>query len=115
MRATPAEVVAIFPTTVDVLPFMMTASTLVETTLGVSGLGEPTLREIEIWWTAHLLSLSSPAVISRKLGQTDLTYEHGTLGTGLASTRYGQVVLQLDTSGTLVAASSGKRAWLKVN
>jgi len=117
MRATPADVVAIFPTSVDVIPYLMTASTLVDVYLGASGLSVALLFEIERWLTAHLVALahgSGGGVTQRKIGDTSISYGQAQLGTGLASTRFGQTVLALDPTGELGNVGA-KRALLKVD
>ena len=110
MRTTTEDVQAIISTTVNLLPFLLTASALVDTYLSTAGLSATLLREIERWWTAHLVALQQPQVTQKRLGQTALTYERASLGIGLKSTRYGQVVLALDSTGTLATMTDTKRA-----
>jgi hypothetical protein len=113
MRTTEADVHAIIGTTVDVVPFMITASLLVDTYLSSKGLSNALLREIERWWTAHLVSVrTTPALQSREIGDTVLRYATPKLGLGLQSTLYGQTVLTLYPG--LATLSEAKRATFDV-
>lgn len=100
-RVIPSDVTDIYPTAQPVPPFLMTASMLVDTYLGTSGLSVGLLAEIERWLTAHLMNLGSGAVVRRRMGSTDISYERGQLGKGLQATRFGQTVLALDSTGIL--------------
>lgn len=112
--ATPNDVLAIYPTTVDVRPFLTTAYVLVQNWLGAAGLAPALLLEIERWLTAHLMSMGDGSLTRMKVGDTELAYDSRKLGTGLSSTLYGQTVLALDPTGIL--ASLGlKRATIFVD
>lgn len=100
-RTTDAAVKEILATALNTMPFIMTASVLVDAYLGTSGLSEPHLSEIERWWAAHLVTIREPQVAKKDLGDTSVTFVRGQLKTGLEATLYGQTVLQLDTTGTL--------------
>jgi len=70
---------------------------------------DETLREIERWFTAHMIaSVSEKPTIEEKLGEAMVRYSDKPFGLGLDSTPYGQMVKQLDPTGLM--ASSGKRA-----
>ncbi len=114
-RVVPSDVIAIRPTTQEVLPFLLTASTLVDTYLAQAGLPIALLATIETWLTAHFMAVADPQVTKKDLGDTSVTYAHGTLGKGLESTSYGQQVLLLDTSGTLIGVGTRKRASIWVD
>jgi hypothetical protein len=89
------DVQAIRPGTVNPIPFIVTASLLVDQYLLEEELSELFLTEIEKWWAAHLCELADPLVTTKKLGETQVTISHGKLGEGLASTRYGQMVIMM--------------------
>jgi hypothetical protein len=106
----------ILPTTLDVMPFLLTASTLVDTYLGTADVSFAVLQEIERWLAAHLCCLADPRATQRRLGATEVTMERPQLGKGLESTRYGQQVLLLDPTGLLAeVAVPRRRAWIAVD
>jgi hypothetical protein len=87
--------------------FINTANSLVTTYLGDSGLGETILTEIEKWWAAHLVSTTRERTAkSEKVGDVSVEYT-GEFGKDLESSPYGQMVLQLDSTGIL--SKLGKR------
>lgn len=94
-RVDAEDVLAIRPSTKDPIPFILTASLLVDQYLLDEELSEAFLTEIEKWWSAHLAEIADPLVTSKKLGETQVTISHGKLGEGLASTRYGQQVIMM--------------------
>ena len=63
------------------------------------GFSEEYLAEIEKYLTAHLIELRSGQIKKKKLGDAETEYT-GTFSEGLSSTRFGQNVLVLDTTGT---------------
>ena len=63
-------------------------------------------REIERWFTAHMITSTRFRMASKeKIGDAEITYT-GKWETGLSSTPYGQMVMQLDTTGKI--ARTGK-------
>lgn len=60
------------------------------------------LKEIERWLTAHLIMITKDrqATTREKLGDAEVSYAN-IFGEGLKATTYGQMVMQLDTTGTL--------------
>jgi hypothetical protein len=114
-RTTDAAVKQILKTELNTMPFIMTASTLVTAYLGSAGLSEPHLSEIECWWAAHLTTIQEPLVQRTRLGESEVSFVDlkGTLAKGLESTPYGQTVLMLDSSGTLVSLGAQAEAGLK--
>ena len=114
-RVVPSEVQAIRPTSLDPMPFILTATVLVDTYLGSVGLSATLLTEIERWLAAHFLEVASPSVVSKRLGDTAVTMDKMKLGDALKGTRYGQQVLLLDTSGTLAQVAGMKRATVFVD
>ncbi len=114
-RVVPSDVIAIRPTTQEVLPFLLTASTLVDTYMTQAGYAASLLAEIEKWWCAHLMEATDPRAMTTALGDTRVTRSQGKLGKGLEGTMYGQQVLLLDTSGLLVGIGTMKRASIWVD
>jgi hypothetical protein len=109
LRNGASDVTDILPTTLDVMPFLLTASTLVDTYLGTADVSFAVLREIERWLAAHLCCLADPRTTQRRLGATEVTLERSQLGMGLQSTRYGQQVLLLDPTGLFADAAAPRR------
>lgn len=84
------------------------ANTVITDTLGTKGLTDVKLEHIERWYTAHMISVARErAAISETIGDASIKYA-GYYKMGLEASPYGQMVLQLDTTGTLAAL--GKRA-----
>jgi hypothetical protein len=66
------------------------------------------LKEIERWLSAHFLASSRQRQAQEKtIGEAKVKYS-GKTGKGLESTTYGQMVMQLDTTG-LIAAKLGMK------
>lgn len=105
-RTTPELVKKIFPTNIDVVPFIEAASVIVEGRLGGSGLSALELAEIERWLTAHFLAIRKPQKKSQTIGGASESYNLPNPGIGIAGTAYGQQAIALDSSGTL--ANIGK-------
>ena len=109
MRVTGEEVKGIIDTELNVnqiLSYITTSNVYVHQRRGNVGLSEDILKQIELWFTAHLIS-STKERISKKeeAGSAKVEYVV-TFGMGLTSTPYGQACLNLDTSGEL--AKEGK-------
>ena len=114
-RVTTAEVKRVINTSLSdqiVTEHINVASRFVEDVLNGKGLATNTIRDIELYVSAHLISVRDPAagaVVSEKIGNTEATYGNSsTLGQGLAFTRHGQTAIMLDTSGNLAERASGK-------
>lgn len=102
-RATEIEVKAIMDTALteeQITPFLRSATLDIDRLPTDHGYSEGRLREIEAWLAAHNASARDPQITEEKTGQTTTKYG-GTLGTGLDSTRFGQVVKRLDYKGYL--------------
>jgi|KBSMisStandDraft_5_1062788.scaffolds.fasta_scaffold1329434_1 hypothetical protein len=113
MRAFPTEVLALRPSTVDPVPFIAIAHLLVDQALLTRGVGEETLAMLEVLLTAHLMELSSPGVVSKQIGDTRIAYDRKSVGSGLLSTRYGQMVAALDPTGLLLSGTERPaRLWV---
>ncbi len=114
-RITTAEVKNILNTSLDdpiITEHMNIAGRFVTDVLTGKGLGVATLRDIELYVSAHLISIrdqAAGAVVEEKIGETSVKYGNAsTIGQGLAFTRYGQTAVMLDTSGNLAERASGK-------
>jgi hypothetical protein len=101
-RTTDDAVFAIIDTTLtDIDTFITTANLFVTNTLGSTDLDDNILEEIECYITAHFLSARDPRVkMESIIGAVQASYT-GYYGQGLTSTPYGQIAIDLDTSGTL--------------
>lgn len=97
----------------DVTAFIAAADIIVDKHLsGNSNFSNEELKEIERWIAAHFVAIDDPAFRSEKVGDTQVQYDVGKLGEGLASTRWGQQALAMDHSGVLSTISM-KRAQVK--
>lgn len=113
LRATPAQVKEILDTTLsepELLPFLLAASTLVDTYLGTSSLAVGLLREMERWWAAHLVCVRDPRFTQITTDGQAMTFQRGPAREGLQSTSYGQQVLLFDSTGILAQQLGSKRA-----
>jgi len=100
-RVTDAEVFAIIDTTLtDIDVFINTANMMVTSWLETAGLTDETLKEIERYLAAHVLSVQDQRVKSTGVDVLSESYQ-GQWGMGLNGTSYGQMAILLDTSGTL--------------
>ena len=98
--------------TEDIQRLMAMANRMITNSLGSSGLDEALLTDIETWMTAHLIAVGKERQIaSEKVHDVWITYQ-GKFGDFLRSTTYGQMVLSLDTTGTMDQATR-KKAWIK--
>jgi hypothetical protein len=115
-RVTDAELKAILVDSEDVVVtgFIVDAHFLVDEYLLGQGLSEDRLTIIEKYLAAHLYVLSAErgGLIRERIGESDQQYTTPGKGSGLASTRFGQMVLGFDTTGLLEASLVGgtKRA-----
>lgn len=98
----------------QIISFINSASLFVTTNLLGSGLTEEVLTDIEKWLTAHFISATLLRPTKKeKAGSAEAEY-YNVLGQNLLSTAYGQVVLTLDSTGTLAALSQlRKKASIK--
>lgn len=110
-RVTATEVKAVMDNctlldaTVDI--FIAAASEVVTQVLAGTTLGTVLLKEIERYFTAHMIASTLHRTTSEeKLGDASVKYT-GKWDKKLESTPYGQIVLILDTSGKM--ASTGLR------
>jgi len=100
-RVTDDEVFEIIETSLtDIDVFINTANLMVTGYLTGKGLSDATLKEIEKYISAHILSLRDPRTKSVGVDVLSESYQ-GQWGLGLNGTSYGQTAILLDTSGTL--------------
>jgi hypothetical protein len=112
IRTTASEVKQIMENcTLDdptVSAFIVAASEVVSQTLAATLIGDILLKEIEKYFTAHLIaSVKQRTTSDEKLGDASVKYT-GQWGKNLDSTPYGQVVKTLDTTGKM--SNLGKQA-----
>lgn len=90
------------PSTVDVDQFIADADVLITAKMGATpSIGEPLATLIEKNLGAHLYTVARDGggITSKKVGESSESYAKVT-GSGIASTRFGQAVLSLDSTGS---------------
>src|SRR5689334_10376903 len=88
----------------DLQPFLDAAALVRSEDLAGSGLSSNRLDQIELYLAAHfaVLSLENGGVTQSRYGQSSESYRTpDSKEVGLNATRFGQLVLSLDTSGVL--------------
>lgn len=112
-RVTGAEVKEIIPDSAlsdaQVEPFITSANLTITEHLSGSSLSDELLKELERWFSAHLVATYERRRKAEKLGDASDTFD-GQTGMGLDFTSYGQQVKILDPTGIL--AGLGKRKML---
>lgn len=108
------EVKEIVDTVLDTQPFIETASLLVDEELVSSGHSAARLRQIELYLSAHFVTIRDPQFQQLRGEKQSVSFHLGDLGQGLKSTAYGQQVLLLDTSGILAQVGMATRASFEV-
>jgi len=112
------DVKAIYSTVRDCTPFIATASLIVAEEPKISALSASRRDQIVIYLAAHFAwNADSNGLIMAEVTKTRETYRtFSDKSIGLATSRYGQMAIQLDTSGTLAAISvaQGNSAKFKV-
>lgn len=101
------QVADLITTSKNVRPFINTANILINTHLTSVGLDTEILCQIELYLTAHFLSLAEErgALIRSSTGESAETFAN-VYGAGLKSTRFGLQALMFDTTGTLAAINA---------
>lgn len=101
------------PTDLNVDQYIADASTLMTARLGATPAASEELATlIEKNLAAHLYTIAQEngGLMSKKVGESTETYASAGKVTGIGSTRFGQMVLALDTTGSFAdMADSGKR------
>lgn len=112
------DVKAIIDTDRDTTPFIATAKLLTSEILSGSGLSSERIDAVTRYLAAHFVWLTeSSGLISKEVGGAKEVYHtYAEKNTGLASSRYGQTALSLDTSGSLAkaTANNGMKALFNV-
>jgi hypothetical protein len=115
-RVTSAALRAMFPKddpSRGVEHYILDASTMVEEFLGSSSHTEGRLTLIEKYLAAHfyLLGEQEGGVFEEKIGESNTKMGSTfTLGQGLRLTRYGQMVLSLDSTGSFEDIAPNQKA-----
>ena len=112
-RTTIAKVKIIITTTLsdpDIQSYIDNANTFLDALTWNITLSEALLTVIETWLTAHMIAMTKERQTTKeKVGEASEDYG-GKFGLNLDFTSYGQNVLMLDYSGTLLGVSKGKQA-----
>ena len=83
------------------------------TLLGSSSLSADTLQDIERWITCHMMAITRDRISQKAQAGAALIEYAAKYGAGLSSTDYGQMAINLDTTGTLTSSLKGKKeAWV---
>ena len=100
-RVTDKEVKAIIRTNIeDISLFMQTAELIVTEQLVGKGLSDDRLSKIELYLSAHFVTLREQQLKSEKFGDSSESYQ-GETSTNLRASLYGQTAIILDTTRTL--------------
>lgn len=115
-RTTEAALRALFPATdkseYSVTGYIEDANILVTEVLGSSGLSDNRLEIIERYLAAHLYLLGTQegGIFEDEMGESKVKVGSTfTLGQGLRLTRWGQMVLAMDTTGGFAQLEGGKK------
>lgn len=93
----------------DIIVQIVLASQMVDSMLSGSSLGDPILKQIEMYLAAHIYSYGTPEVVRESYGDASFQYATSSgKGEGLCSTKWGQMASALDTTGTLLRSSKQK-------
>lgn len=88
----------------DHLPFIETANLIVTEELADQGLSAARLKQVELYLAAHyaVITLERGGLKSQKINEAEEDYKViADKNQGIASTRFGQQAIALDTSGKL--------------
>lgn len=129
MRTNINTVKQIIQTSLDdtiILTHIGIASRMVDSYLGDKGYSDELLKDLETYWTAHLIAIgkdrTSQQTIAREridgVGEVQYntsTQSEKTLGKGLEASHYGQMVLALDTKKILNSIALKKASIRSIN
>ena len=89
--------------------FIATANAIVNEQLVGKGISDDMLERIEMYLAAHLVTLSEErgGITRDRMGDSDTSYAQ-IYGSGLNSTRFGQIAVLMDTTGTLASIANVK-------
>ena len=93
---------------IDLTPFIETASALVDDVAAASDLGAVRLELVERWLAAHFYCMRDPRTTAEKAGPVGANFQSA-VDLNLATSHFGQQAMVLDTSGTLRNISRGRR------
>lgn len=95
----------------DLTPFVETASSIVDVLVSKANpaLTDKKLELIERWLSAHCYATYDPRPTDEKAGPVSATYESNT-DLFLSNSKYGQMAINLDTSGYLRSLNKGRVA-----
>ncbi len=113
---TESAVKELIKTSLDLTPFMQAAALLVAEDLAGSGLTVARKQLIELYLAAHFTAVSEErgSLKSIKIGESEESFG-GDFTTGLGLTRFGQMAILFDVSGTLSnSTDTGKKAQFQV-
>lgn len=117
-RVTAADVREIIDTSLGDggLTACITAANLLISTKSemLSSLTEEVLTQIELWLSAHYVSVADPRVVEERTRETSLKYAQPAAGKGLAGSPYGQTAIALDPTLTLADPANIRRAVFQV-
>jgi hypothetical protein len=85
----------------SLVPFIESASAIVDDVLADQDLSDLRLELIERWLAAHFYVLRDPRRKSETVGPITQTLEMGKTGLHLQATQYGQTAMLLDSTGSL--------------
>ena len=91
---------------IDIDIFIDTAAEIIKIYLSDAGLADTLLAKIELFLSAHLVTLREQQVSSEKYGNASATYQ-GKTGMHLTSSHFGQTAMTLDVTGKLASAGKG--------
>ena len=91
---------------VNVDIFINTAAEIIDTYLSDAGLADTLLSKIELFLSAHFVTLREQQVSSEKYGNASVTYQ-GKTGMFLSSSHFGQTAIGLDVTGKLASVGKG--------
>ena len=92
----------------DVFPFIMVANDIVDALLIGSGLSTTILARIEAFLACHFYLLSSPELVREEYDRARFEYVRAKVDEGFRATKWGQMALALDTTGTLRGANKSQ-------
>lgn len=93
--------------TIDLAPFIETASALVDDVAVGTTLSATRLELIERWLSAHFYTVRDPRAVQERADRVEETFQ-SKVDLNLATSHYGQQAMILDTTGKLRALSSGR-------
>lgn len=89
--------------------YIEVANNMVDDVAAASVVPASRLAEMERWLTAHLIVITKERIaVEEEVGNDTRVKYADTFGPGLQSTQFGQMVAQLDTTGTLAALGKKK-------